>query len=167
MYVTKFPVHVMEKKRTEREYNIKSRYNKAYGYLDLDRGNNLNFFISLSSKKDSLRIAVAKHYIFDTLLFNLLHRPIPRPRTIDDKLWLHPGARALKTQREFNNMPPDQLHEVFENCIENIDGLVTNLTGKQQKKAKEQFDRLQGQQWKVTALYELWQAENFVKQNTL
>lgn len=165
MYVAKFPLHVMEKTRAAATYNSKSRYSKAYGYLDLDKDNRLQLYFSLVSRKDSLRINVAKHYLYDTLLLNLMYRPIPRPRTVDDKLWLHPDAKKLRTERRFNQMPPDQIHKVFEHSLEKMGNLVTNLTGKQQIKARAQFDRLVEVQWKEDLLYTLWEAEKFEEKN--
>lgn len=165
MYIAKFPVHVLEKTRTASTYSYKSRYNKAYGYLDLNKANQLHLYFSLSSKKDSLRINVPKHCLYDTLLLNLMYRPIPRPKRVDDKLWLHPGAKKLQTERRFNQMPPDQIHEVFEHSLEKMGNLVTNLTEKQQIKARAQFDRLAAVQWKADLLYEMWCSEKFEEKN--
>ena len=163
VYIAKFPVHVLEKKRSDVTYKNYSRYSLAYGYLELNKANQLHLYFSLASKKDSLRIDVAKHYLYDTLLLNLIYRPIPRPNKVDNKLWLHPNPKALKTERMFNQMPPDQIHEVFERSLEKMGNLVTNLTEGQQKKAKAQFDRLTMLQWKADLLYEIWCAENFDK----
>lgn len=160
-YIAKFPLHVIEKRRKAKNYSYVSRYNKAYGYLDLDKGNQLHLYFSLSSKKDSLRIDVSKHYIYDTLLLNLMFRPIPRPRTIEDKIWLNPGLRALQPEKRFNDMLPDEMHEMFEHSLEKMGMLVTNLTEKQGVKARAQFDRLVTVQWKAELLHQLWQAEKF------
>lgn len=160
-YLAKFPIHVLEKRRSAKTYNYKSRYNKAYGYLDLDKANQLHLYFSLSSKKDSLRIDIAKHYLYDTMLLNLQFRPIPRPRTVEDKIWLNPNIRALQPEKRFNDMLPDEMHTMFERSLEKMGLIVDNLTEKQGVKARAQFDRLVMVQWKAELLYQLWSAENF------
>lgn len=162
MYVASFPVFSKIKQHKDREYQW-SKYTKQYGYLSLNKSNKLNLIFKLSNTKESMIITVPKHYLYDTLLLNLMWRPISRPRTVDNNLWLHPSARKLSTQRKFNDMPPDILYGVFENCLETMDDLVLNLTGDQQEKAKKQFDSLQAQQWKAQLLNEMWISKNFEK----
>lgn len=161
VYIAKFPVHAEEKKSSEKEYNHKSKYKTAYGYLTLDKGNRLQFFISLSNKRESMKITIAKHYLYDTLLANLMYKPIPRPRTVDDHLWLNPNARALRTHRDFNQMTPDQMYATFEHALESITDTVINTSDNQQKRARVQFDDLVMRQWKMDLIYTIWQTENF------
>lgn len=166
MYLASFPIFAKTKLHVEKEYGW-CKYTKRYGYLELNKNNNLNLIFKLSNTKESMIITVPKHYILDTFFLNLMFRPIWRPAKTDSNLWLHESARKLATQKKFNQMTPDVLHKVFENCIETMDDLVLNLTGPQQEKAKKQFDSLQSQQWKAELLYEMWLSRNFKKYNDI
>ena len=161
VFIAKVPLNVMEKKQASNTYNVKSRY-KGYAYLAVDRGNRIIFYVSLNSKKDSLRIPIARHYLYDMNLFALMFRPVPRQSKADDKLWLNPGVRSLQTEKNFNQMLPDEMHDRFEKALEGLDIAIKESPEKQQIIARQQFDRLVAVQWKADAMYELYCAEKLI-----
>lgn len=162
MYIAKFPLNVLQRDRGQYKFEPSRKYQNSYGYLDLTKDNTLRLYLSLTSKGDVIRVNIAKHYIYDVLLLNLMYRPIPRQSKADDHLWLHSGAKSLKTELIFNQMTPDKIHEVFENTLVGLDSLIKSSPEKERKTALNQFNKLTTRQWKVDLLYEMFNAQKLL-----
>lgn len=160
-YIAKAPIHVLEKERRETEYKLYSKY-KGYAYLAVN-GNRIDFNIIMSSKKETLKISIARHYLYDMLMFSLMFRKIPRQSHKEDKLWLHPGIRTLKREKDFNQMLPDEMRETFENALGSLGDIVKKSPEKEQISARIHFDKLVVRAWKADLMSELYNANKFIE----
>lgn len=168
VYLVKHPVHVWEKKLTATEYNYNSRFNNSYGYLDIGKSvngkaNRLDYYLLLRSNTEILRIPLAIHYLYDTLMLRGQFRPVARQSKEADQLWLNPMARALSREREFNQLMPDELHEVFYNAVGCLGDIIDTAPERQQRIARSHFDSLAMVEWKVDMYYKTFKAVNFIE----
>ena len=169
--LVKHPVHVLEKTLKAKKYSHFSRYTNSYGCLEVGKSvngkaNRLDYYILLTSNKEMLRIPIARHYVYDMLLTSCLYRPISRQSKEEDKLWFNKNARTLNRERDFNQLAPDELHEIFENALGSLGDIIKDSPEKEQITARRHFDNLSGIEWKVDMTYKIFKATNFLEKQT-
>lgn len=163
-YIAKWPISVISKNRNQAHYRKQSEFNKCYGYLDLDKNNQLHLYFSLSGRKRSLRIDCSKEYLLEALLLNLSVRPIYRnKKELDSNMWINAHPGKLIEQQSFNAMPAPVLREKFTEVMSKMGMLAERASDKQQKLAQKQFEELQGKQWKMDLITSMYNAEQLIK----
>ena len=176
-YLTKFPISIRKKKHSRvnsitgetKNYEETPCYDftTRYGYFTLDRRNNIKFIITLVDRKKKCNyiIKVAKVYLYESLLLNLMYRPIRKEQ--DYNLYVHPNIKSLKPEFEMNKLTPLQIKERYQSAKESLEKIIENNSREKNIRTAEiQLEKLIGQQWKMELLYNIYMSEKEIEKNS-
>lgn len=174
-YLTKFPISIFEKKHsklskiTGKYTHYKSRnsyaFSSKYGYFKIDKNGSVNFIITLKDSKNkvSYTIKIAKQYLYDSLMLNLLSTPIIRRKERNSKFWVNKKIQKHIPSINMNDMTPSEIMDSYINVKKELESIVkTTNDSKRKRTAEIQLENLLEQNWKAELLFEISMSEKII-----
>lgn len=169
----KFPISVRQKRHatvnringhvTHYETTPSYDFYTKYGYLLVDRGNNVNFVITLNNKTEGKTyiVRIAKEYLYDSIMLSLQHGSIKR--NAKRKMFVHKNIKSLDKIKELNNLSPDEIINRFKLVKEEVDKIVPDTSNPTRQRAAEiQSIKLLEQNWKADWFREIINSERLL-----
>ena len=176
-YLTKFPISISQKQhnelnpRTGETIYYKSEpchdFITKYGYFDVDKGGNITFIITLVSIKNeiSYTIKIAKQHIYDSLMINLMYKPIRREIERTKNFYVHKSIEGLIDLKEDNKLLPNEIVKKFIQAKEGLEEYVKEVDDEiLLDRAHRQLEELIRQQWKMELIHNIRLSEKIIKE---
>ena len=176
-YLTKFPISISQKQhnelnpRTGETIYYKSEpchdFITKYGYFDVDKGGNITFIITLVSIKNeiSYTIKIAKQHIYDSLMINLMYKPIARRPERTKNFYVHKSIEGLIDLKEEEHLLPNEIVKKFIQAKEGLEEYVTEVKEEVLlDRAHRQLEELIRQQWKLELIHNIRLSEKIIKE---
>ena len=178
-YICKFPASIKEQRHshTNRYNGAVKKYKTTrsklfashYGFLSIDKGNNVSFTITLNDIKNgrNIYINIAKQHLYDGLLTFLQYRPIRRADSRTKQFYCR-SERLHKLEGHNGEMCQSSIAEVrerYDTAKKELGDVIVDSPSPVSKRTAElQFNRLIEAQWKMELLEVIRQSEKKIKE---
>jgi hypothetical protein len=163
-YVAKFPVKAEVRPDMLSPFIPSNK--KAYGYLAFTDEGHLKFTFNYNDGKSHthIRLIPAKGYLFETMMYHLMVRPIQRKKSQMDNFWVNKRFFTAGVEMPIEEVDPKLLFEYYENVKSQLkESMKIELDEDDRRLMEDQYYRLLNRFSYITAFNEIVGAKFMVK----
>lgn len=150
--ICQFPISVGYKSNVSMEQRKKKKSGfkshddlKGWARLGLDKGNNINFFITIQSKFGIYQLRISQWNLLRMIKYRLCLRPIHQKKT---DFYAHEGIKTIPYYENIFELPIEEVQKQYDKSFANMKSVVRLAEGEEKERKEKQLEeliRMQGQ----------------------